>query len=88
MERVPFFSMERGTERVPEIRGTTKALMAFRINMISQSIDKVSCCILTRISAKEVMVFALVTTVHFSCLLRANENCCSYRVGPRQMFRL
>ena len=26
MERVPFFSKERGTEHVPEIRGTTKAL--------------------------------------------------------------
>ena len=26
-ERVPFFSKERGTERVPEIRGTTKALI-------------------------------------------------------------
>ena len=36
-ERVPFFSKERGTERVPEIRGTTKALLRCK-NSLFQSL--------------------------------------------------
>ena len=37
-ERIPFFRKELGTERVPEIRGTTKALQKYYMTEIVPSI--------------------------------------------------